>query len=346
MSLPLYSNLSSVLSSPTSSDDVLLEPYTYTTATPGKEIRSAMIAAFNAWLCVPPATVSHIADVVRMLHSASLMVDDIEDASLLRRGRPVAHRIYGVAQTINAANFVYFLAFRRLTALAPPELLDDITDELLRLHRGQGEEILWRDTLRCPQEEQYLRMVNNKTGGLFRIAVKLMQASATSGTENDYIPLVNLFGVLFQIRDDYMNLQSTEYTKHKGFAEDLTEGKFSFPIVHAVLADQSNREILNILQKRPSTPTLKHHAIAYLRNHTRSLAYTRQVLRVLDKQVGAACFWFLGGWALGCFQYRAGRCFHAVGAAPACIVLAVLGFQYAGVVLRPVLGRWIALGWV
>jgi len=102
---------------------------------------------------------------------------------------------------------------------------------------------------------------------------------------SDYVPLVNLFGIYFQIRDDYMNLQSTEYTNNKGFAEDLTEGKFSFPIVHGVRADQSNRQVLNVLQKRPSTPTLKHHTIGYLRNHTHSFDYTLGVLRTLEKQV-------------------------------------------------------------
>ncbi len=80
----------------------------------------------------------------------------------------------------------------------------------------------------------------------------------------DYVPLVNLFGIYFQIRDDYMNLQSTQvrplillsssdwhltpvyqYTENKGFAEDLTEGKFSFPVIHGIRADTSNRQVLS-----------------------------------------------------------------------------------------------------
>lgn len=128
-------------------------------------------------------------------------------------------------------------------------------------------------------------MVNNKTGGLFRVAVKLMMACATNNVEVDYVPLVNLFGIYYQIRDDYMNLQSKQYTDNKGFAEDLTEGKFSFPIVHGVRADQSNRQILNVLQKRPSTPTLKIHAITYLKNRTKSFDYTLKVLASLEKDV-------------------------------------------------------------
>lgn len=79
-----------------------------------------------------------------------------------------------------------------------------------------------------------------------------------------YVPLVNLIGVIFQIADDYLNLQSDavrgdqlachllllsmllkQYKQNKGFCEDLTEGKFSFPIVHSIRADTSNQRLLS-----------------------------------------------------------------------------------------------------
>lgn len=50
----------------------------------------------------------------------------------------------------------------------------------------------------------------------------------------DLIPLVNLMGIYYQIRDDYINLQSVKYAQNKSFAEDLTEGKYSFPIIHGI----------------------------------------------------------------------------------------------------------------
>ncbi|KAI0764359.1 terpenoid synthase [Trametes elegans] len=289
-------------------ESALLEPFTHIFSIPGKEIRGQMIAAFNTWLNVPEDKLAVISKVVSMLHTASLLVDDIEDDAQLRRGVPVAHKIYGIPQTINTANYVYFLAYQELFALrsgvgvdstndgdaqsperlTPFKELDRIvTAELLSLHRGQGLELLWRDSLQCPTEEDYVTMVNNKTGGLFRVAVKLMMACSTTNINVDYVPLVNLFGVYFQIRDDYMNLESTQYTENKGFAEDLTEGKFSFPIVHGVRADTSNRQILNVLQKRPTTPTLKKHAIAYLRDHTKSFEYTIGVMDELESQIRA-----------------------------------------------------------
>ncbi|KAF9260428.1 terpenoid synthase [Marasmius fiardii PR-910] len=266
----------------------LLEPFTFVTSNPGKDMRGRLIEAFNLWLKVSPEKLAVIARIVNMLHAASLMVDDIEDDSHLRRGKPVAHKVYGIPQTLNSANYVYFLAFQELFALRGEESTDlaaIVNGELLALHRGQGLEILWRDSLRCPTEEEYIEMVNNKTGGLLRIGIKLMMACATTNKDVDYVPLVNLIGVHFQIRDDLMNLQSAEYTSNKGFAEDLSEGKFSFPVVHSIHTNTSNRQVLNILQKRPTTPTLKHYAIDYMENTTKSFEYTFGVLEVLEGKV-------------------------------------------------------------
>ncbi|KAJ7588050.1 isoprenoid synthase domain-containing protein [Mycena floridula] len=292
--MSLYHDLLSRLSSGSpwsdQNESSILEPYTYLTSTPGKDIRTQLISAFNVWLQVPDDKRLVIARLVSMLHNASLMIDDIQDDAQLRRGLPVAHKIYGVPQTINTANYVYFLAFKELFEL---RRVDDrhldvdaiVTEELLSLHRGQGLEMLWRDSLKCPTEEEYIGMVNDKTGGLLRIGIKLMMVWATTNRDVDLVPLVNLIGVYFQIRDDLMNLRSKDYTTNKGFAEDLTEGKFSFPVVHAVQKDLGNRVVINILQKRPTTPTLKIHAISHMETVTKSFEYTMEVLSILEGEV-------------------------------------------------------------
>lgn len=105
-------------------------------------------------------------------------VDDVEDLSVLRRGIPVANSIFGVAQTINSANYVYFKALSELRTLGNPELVEIFTTELLNLHIGQGLDLHWRDNLICPSESDYLEMVDHKTGGLLRLAVRLMQAQS------------------------------------------------------------------------------------------------------------------------------------------------------------------------
>ncbi|KAL2071483.1 hypothetical protein VTL71DRAFT_12718 [Oculimacula yallundae] len=262
-------------------ESVLMGPYEYLFAHPGKDIRAQLIAAFNEWLEVPPESLEVITKVVGMLHTASLLVDDVEDSSLLRRGLPVAHSIFGTAQTINSANYVYFVALQELQKLKNPQAILIYTEELLNLHRGQGMDLFWRDTLTCPSEDDYLEMVGNKTGGLFRLAVKLMQAESKS--QKDCVPLVNLIGIIFQIRDDYQNLSSPEYLQNKGLCEDLTEGKFSFPIIHSIRAKPENMVLLNILKQKTDDEQVKRYAVSYMEG-TGSFEYCRKVLGTLTER--------------------------------------------------------------
>jgi len=262
-------------------EKILVGPYDYMIGHPGKDIRSQMVAGFNSWLKVPEESLSIITKVVGMLHTASLLVDDVEDDSLLRRGVPVAHSIFGTAQTINSANYVYFLALQELFKLNNPAAVQIYTDELLNLHRGQGMDLFWRDTLTCPTEDDYLEMVGNKTGGLFRLAIKLMQVE--SATKMDCVPLVNTIGLLFQILDDYKNLHDTTYTANKGMCEDLTEGKFSFPVIHSIRAEPSNLVLINILKQKTRDEEVKRYAVAYMEK-TGSFSYTRKVMRGLTKR--------------------------------------------------------------
>ena len=86
-------------------------------------------------------------------------IDDIQDNSILRRGIPVAHKIYGVASTINTANYVLFIGLNRVLNLNHPEGTRVYTEQMLELHRGQGMEIYWRDNYICPSVEEYKEMV-------------------------------------------------------------------------------------------------------------------------------------------------------------------------------------------
>ncbi|KAJ4372727.1 geranylgeranyl pyrophosphate synthetase [Didymella sp. IMI 355093] len=255
---------------------ILLGPYDYLWGHPGKDIRSQCIAAFNLWLQVPPERLEVITRVVGMLHTASLLVDDVEDNSILRRGIPVANSIFGVAQTINSANYVYFKALQELMHMGNPKLIEIFTEELLNLHRGQGMDLYWRDSLTCPSEADYLEMVGNKTGGLFRLAIKLMQAE--SAVQVDCAPLVSTIGLLFQILDDHLNLSPTSgYSSLKGLCEDLTEGKFSFPVIHAIRADPSNQILINILKQKTTDEEVKRYALKYMESKG-SFEYSKKVI--------------------------------------------------------------------
>ena len=173
-------------------EKIVLGPYEYLHDRPGKNIRTQLVSAFNHWLQVPKERLVPITRVIGMLHTASLLIDDIEDSSVLRRGVPVAHNIFGTAQTLNSANYVYFGALQELLKLGNPKFTTIYCEELCNLHRGQGLDLYWRDTLTCPSEAEYLEMVGNKTAGLFRLAIKLMQAESES---NKLAGLLRIFVV-------------------------------------------------------------------------------------------------------------------------------------------------------
>lgn len=263
-------------------DQILLEPYNYLLQVGGKEIRTHLATAFNYWLQIPEDKLTIIIEVTQMLHNASLLIDDIEDNSVLRRGIPVAHHIYGVPHTINTANYVYFLGLQKALSLNHPDVTRVFTEQLLELHRGQGMDIYWRDANVCPTEEEYKEMVIRKTGGLFGLAVRLMQLF--SENRSDLKPLLDNLGLYFQIRDDYANLSSKELEANKGYAEDLTEGKFSFPIVHGVRSQQENNPIMSILRQKTTHIDVKKYCIDYMES-IGTFEYTREVLRELEESL-------------------------------------------------------------
>ncbi|KAH9643300.1 hypothetical protein HF086_012970 [Spodoptera exigua] len=136
----------------------ILMPYTYIQQVPGKQIRQKLASAFNYWLKISDEKLRAVGEIVQMLHNSSLLIDDIQDNSILRRGIPVAHSIYGVASTINAANYTMIVALQKTQELGHPMATTVYTEQLLELHRGQGIEIYWRDNFQCPSEEEYKEM--------------------------------------------------------------------------------------------------------------------------------------------------------------------------------------------
>jgi geranylgeranyl diphosphate synthase, type III len=101
---------------------------------------------------------------------------------------------------------------------------------------------------------------------------------------SDCTPLVSTVGILFQILDDHLNLSPTSgYTSLKGLCEDLTEGKFSFPVIHAIRADPSNLVLMNILKQKTTDEEVKRYAVKYLEGKG-SFEYSKKVIDVLRQK--------------------------------------------------------------
>ncbi|GMF75176.1 unnamed protein product [Aspergillus oryzae] len=201
------------------------------------------IDALNSWLEVPAASSTSIKSIIGMLHHSSLMLDDIEDNSVPRRGSPTAHTLFGVGQTINSANYTFVCAFEELQKLQSPNAIGVFIEQLKNLHCGQGLDLYWKYNTHVPTADEYMTMIDHKTGGPFRLCVRLMQGESSGKTEHiDARRFVTLLGRYFQIRDDYQNLTS---------AEDLDEGKSSWPLIDCLTgSDPEQTMIKGILQHK------------------------------------------------------------------------------------------------
>ena len=176
-----------------------------------------------------------------IIHNATLIVDDVEDGSLMRRGGPCIHRIYGVDIAINAGNALYYIpvhiVLKRLDGVKASTLARLYVEQMVRLSLGQTMDIAWhRGLVDEITEEQYLQMCAFKTGSMSRLAVEL--ACIVAGCSDDVRSRLGDFGesigVAFQIQDDLLNLTGDEARYGKELGGDITEGKKTILTVYAL----------------------------------------------------------------------------------------------------------------
>lgn len=175
--------------------------------------------------------------LVEIAHNGSLIADDIEDAAQERRGGRAVHLVYGLDLALNAGNLMYFLAAGVIDS-APLSAGERLTlhryflQDMVRLHLGQGLDILWhRDHENIPGETEYLEMCRLKTGGLSRLAAR-SGAIAGGAREEQAERLGEIaedYGACFQIIDDVRNLTTGVKGKQRG--DDIIEGKKSLPVI-------------------------------------------------------------------------------------------------------------------
>ena len=175
--------------------------------------------------------------LVEFPHNGSLVIDDIEDKSEWRRGGKAVHLIYGDDFAINAGNLLYYLP----TALIDSSNLSETKKLLLykyysenmrRLHFGQGFDILWHNRPIVPDPAEYEQMCRYKTGALARLAAQAgVVIGGGTSEETDLLgSACERMGVGFQIMDDVVNL--TTGNPGKGRGDDIVEGKKSLPVIY------------------------------------------------------------------------------------------------------------------
>lgn len=189
---------------------------------------------------------------------------------------------------------MFVKAPQTVETLGNPKVLTVLLEGLETFFIGQSWDLNGRHHFHCPTEAEYLDMVDKKTGAMFVMIIQLMQASGKEPPFSYRLPpLARLLGRWYQVRDDYMNLQGVDYSKQKGFCEDLEEGKLSYPIVKCCQGSEAARHIiLGIFQQtRISNTKMMHESklqILDLTSSVEALQETYDCLQQLQKEAEQA----------------------------------------------------------
>ena len=254
----------------------------YLIAGGGKRIRPLLLLlSAKALGSTSPARI-RLGAVVEMLHTATLVHDDIIDEADSRRGRPSSNTTWGNSKCVLAGDWLYMQSFR--TALEERNLR--ILDLLISLTQQmvEGELVQIEKLGHLINEEEYFDLIFRKTACLFQVSMQLGAAieSAPASVEDQLGEYGRNLGLAFQIVDDVLDLTASEEVLGKPVASDLREGKATLAVIHAlergtgsdreairtVLADRSfarasHPQILEILERHGSIAYAMDTACAY-----------------------------------------------------------------------------------
>ncbi|MEM1543979.1 MAG: polyprenyl synthetase family protein [Candidatus Bathyarchaeia archaeon] len=239
-----------------------------------------------------------LAIIPEVIHNGTLIADDIEDSSEMRRGKPCTYKIFGVDIAINLSQAMYFLPMivlsekgDRIPADRARRIYEIYVQEMINLSLGQAIDIAWhRGLVRAEDltEEHYLQMCAYKTGTLARMAAKM--AAALAGANDDVIEKMGRFaeslGIAFQIQDDILDIVGEEFAKGKGgIGMDITEGKLTLMVIYTLQrASQDDRnELLRILSMHTRDEDLKMRAIGIMKKYG-AVEYAREVASKLVEE--------------------------------------------------------------
>lgn len=229
--------------------------------------------------------------IVEVIHNGTIMIDDIEDNSDLRRGGPSTHNIYGIDLAVNTGNAMYFLPMLSIieddTLDLPTKnaLYETVFEEMIKIHMGQGLDIFWHRGNKVPTENEYLQMCAFKTGTLARMAAKLggILGHANKETINALGEFAESIGVAFQIQDDILNICPKE-NWGKDFGDDISEGKRTLMVIKSLenISNEDASDLINILNMKTKNKIIIKEAVNIIKS-SGAIEYAKEVARNLVK---------------------------------------------------------------
>lgn len=237
----------------------LQEASIYLTKAGGKMLRPALTLITSEAVGGSRDNSLKSAAAIELIHTFSLIHDDIMDDDDMRRGKPAVHKVWDENVAILAGDTLFSKAFEIIMNSDPEkntptqlsQTLATVADACVKICEGQAFDMSFEDRYDV-SEEEYLDMIFKKTGALIAAASK---AGAIMGGANQEVidamyDYGRLIGLAFQIQDDYLDLASDEETLGKPIGSDIAKGKMTIIAIKALAASEGedNKKLLEILK--------------------------------------------------------------------------------------------------
>jgi octaprenyl-diphosphate synthase len=238
----------------------------------GKRIRPALLLLSAKLFPANGFSSISLGTVVEIIHTATLVHDDIIDEADTRRGRPAANTQWGNSKCVLAGDWLYMQAFK----VALQERNFRVLDVLIELTQTMVEgELLQMERLgKLVTEQEYLDLIFRKTACLFSVCTRLggILGRATEHQENALAEYGRNLGLAFQIVDDVLDLTASEEVLGKPVASDLREGKVTMAVIHALQhCTASERAMIETVLREGGFATVSHEQVMAVLSRYESL---------------------------------------------------------------------------
>ncbi len=218
------------------SDVVLINQLsTYIIGSGGKRLRPQLVLLASAACGYQGNHHITLATVIELIHTATLLHDDVVDASELRRGNDTANSLWGNEAAVLVGDFLYSRAFEMMVDVDSMRVMKILATTTNRIAEGEVMQLM---NVRDPDltESRYIEVIQAKTARLFQAATELGGVIAgQNDTVCDALAQYGMhLGTAFQIADDVLDYQSDDNTMGKNAGDDLAEGKTTLPLIHAM----------------------------------------------------------------------------------------------------------------
>ncbi len=248
----------------------------YIIAAGGKRLRPALLLMVSNALGDNNPIKHSLAAVVELIHTATLLHDDVVDESTLRRGRPTANESFGNPASVLVGDFLHTRSFQMMVAAGNMRILQVLSDATNIIAEGEVQQLINTHDAAL-DEAGYLHVIRSKTAKLFEASTQIaaILAGATAEVEAACVTYGQALGTAFQIIDDVLDYDGDAQEMGKNLGDDLREGKCTLPLIIAMQrASQADSQLVRQAIEQGSTDQLA--AILRIVKETGALDATRQ----------------------------------------------------------------------